>query len=134
MAAPISARAPRYCAPFDPAPFNADGADARAHGYGLDRNPYTWDAADRGEESQANRVKRLAWERGWTLSIPMGAAGSLIAPGAKGLGVVVIGEPHRFCGKSADDFTPWTGVAVRFVPTGGTGVVNADAVAWEFTR
>lgn len=45
------------------ADYEADGADARAHGYGADRNPFTWDAR-RGPELDANRVKREAWARG----------------------------------------------------------------------
>ena len=43
--------------------YEADGADARAHGYGADRNPFTW-GAGRGPELDANRVKREAWARG----------------------------------------------------------------------
>lgn len=44
--------------------YEADGADARAHGYGIDRNPYAWNDPSRGVELEANAVKRMAWDRG----------------------------------------------------------------------
>lgn len=45
-------------------PIEADGADAHAYGYGLDRNPYAWNM-ERGPEIERNRIKREAWARGW---------------------------------------------------------------------
>lgn len=55
---------PTEAQPLAVNPIEADGADARAYGYGLDRNPYTW-GADRGSELDANRAKREAWAKGW---------------------------------------------------------------------
>lgn len=53
-----------YTPAIDVAAYERDGADARAHGYGLDRNPHVW-TADRGPELASHQIKREAWARGW---------------------------------------------------------------------
>lgn len=52
----------------DASGYEADGADARAHGYGLDRNPYLWNDPARGAEPERNVITREAWARGWSNS------------------------------------------------------------------
>lgn len=113
------------------APYQADGADARAHGYGLDRNPYTWNHEDRGDEPARNASKREAWAEGWAMATPVGARG--IYRDAVGLPLMVttLAKPERFAGRSATDATPWVGVSVAFEGVAGKGFIPALAVVWD---
>lgn len=77
--------------PADLTPYEEDGADARRHGYGLDRNPYQW-TADRGEELAGHVAKRLAWNRGW--HFPSGAPSYASAPAP----AVVVPDLPPHCG------------------------------------